>query len=506
MTFPQLGPIENLDPALAWQELPNDQPWDLQSAAHLYRRAGFGMPGKAVGEDKTSWEQLQVSIKQGRAKAIDTLLSGAAGQERFDRLMDTLGDRISKKRGPTYAPGPQTQSLQGWWLYRMLHTPHPLQERMTLFWHDHFATSVAKVNRLELMYRQNSLLREHALGDFRKMLHEMGRDPAMLIWLDGNNNIAGRPNENYARELMELFSLGVGNYTEQDIREAARAFTGWSMVGGEFVFDKTLHDAKPKTFLGKSGKFGGDEIVDILLKQPVAAKFLAKKFYQEFVSDLEPPAALLEPLAEQIKANDFHMTPVLGFLLRSRIFFSEHAYRRRVKSPTEYVVGMVKALDANQIATETLATSMENLGQMLFEPPNVKGWDGGQDWLNTATLLERHNFAWKIVGGETYPYASQVAPIELVESQAGKDPVKQVDFLLNLFLQGDVAPQVRQKLVAFHKEGKPFDEQKAQAREPDLVVAEKKAPEAYESEQPANIHPIRKLAHTILVLPEYQLA
>src|SRR5207248_3373592 len=216
---------------------------------------------------------------------------------------------------------------------------HPLREKMTLFWHNHFATSLAKVQDPTLMFRQNCLLREHALGRFGPFLQAISRDGAMLVWLDSNSNVKGKPNENYAREVMELFSLGVGNYTEKDIREAARAFTGWHTDGVGFRFNPALHDDGPKTVLGKTGDWDGTDVVRIILEQPACARFLVGKLYAFLVSETAPPAALLEPLCESFRKSDYDVAGLVRTVLASRLFYSEHAFRKRVKGPVEYVLG-----------------------------------------------------------------------------------------------------------------------------------------------------------------------
>lgn len=294
--------LSTLNPAEAWQTA-SPKSWNLKWASHLYRRAAFGAPPRSLDDMTPAWERLQLAIKQGPEKSIDAILAGGPGQKDFDDLTDSIGNSIARSSNASNQfSAAQSEKLQGWWLYRMLNTPHPLKERCTLFWHNHFATSVSKIAKHELMFQQNQLLRKHALGRFGSLLHAIGRDPAMLIWLDSNSNIKGRPNENYGRELLELFSLGEGNYTETDIKEAARAFTGWSTSGGKFVFNAHLHDSTSKTVFGQSGTFDGDEVVDIVLKQPAAARFLVGKLFREFISEAErPPAKLIEPLAEQLR-------------------------------------------------------------------------------------------------------------------------------------------------------------------------------------------------------------
>src|SRR5262245_48432748 len=279
--------LERLDPAREWepwQPGPKD-PWNLKWAGHLYRRAVFG----------GSWTELRAAVKAGPDAATDKLFAGGPGQAEFDQLMDALAPGLTTPRQPQpQQDDPFGVDLEGWWLHRMILTPHPLKERMTLFWHNHFATSIAKVRLPALMRDQNLLLRQHALGKFGPLVQAVSKDPAMLVWLDSNSNVKGKPNENYARELMELFCLGVGNYTEKDVREAARAFTGWhTNVTPEsgfpqgtkpaFVFQRSLHDDGEKTVLGQAGKWDGGDVVRIVLEQPACARWVVRKLYRQFV-------------------------------------------------------------------------------------------------------------------------------------------------------------------------------------------------------------------------------
>ncbi len=471
-------------PAEAWR--PADVQWNSKWAAHLYRRAAFGFPPRSfptgdqphgsVDGKFTPWRALQQAVGRDRDECVDELLSGGEGQGPFNQLLDSTGEQIARIKVSAFQT-PQTEKLQGWWLARMLYTPHPLLERVTLFWHDHFATSLAKVTNWEMMFRQHQLLRRHALGKFPSMLAGISRDPAMLFYLDSNSNIKGRPNENFAREIMELFSLGVGNYTEKDIREAARAFTGWGTADGEFLFNAALHDGGEKTVLGKTGPLDGDDIVGIILKQPAVARFLVAKLYREFVSEVEPPPPeLLEPLAESFRQSGYDIKACLRTIFRSRIFNSDYAYRSRIKSPVEYAVGLTTALEA-QISPEQLAKAMEGLGQALFAPPNVAGWDGGEAWLNSATLLARHNLAAKLLGGKDNSFR-KIDPAKLAEQYAGKEPAKQAEFFMALFLENNLADEARRRLLEFAAADKPKDQNRR----------------------------MREVAHTIVLLPEYQLA
>jgi hypothetical protein len=509
MASTMLPALSNLDPAEAWRPWQPDSqnPWNLKWAAHLHRRAAFGAPAYQAGA--TAWEALQQSVTQGFEASLQRLFDGCAGQTEFDGMMDGIGPKIG--RGPRFdfQPDVGLGEVQGWWVYRMAFSPHPLREKLTLFWHNHFATSVAKVKRSTLMLKQNQLLRRHALGKFRPFLLEMSKDPAMLIWLDGNANVKSHPNENYARELLELFSLGVGNYTEPDIREAARAFTGWHIAGTEYLFNPAQHDDGDKTILGQKGKWNGEDVIRIALEQPAAARFLVRKLYRYFISENEsPPDALVEPLAEQLRKSDYDMGPLVRTMLRSRLFFSQHAYRQRIKSPAEYVLGLVRLLDV-RIGPGNLAKSMSDLGQKLFAPPNVKGWDGGKAWLNSGTMLARHNLAWDLVSGggalltRYYQPAPGVVleqpadphappkPVGFFDELAGKDAAVQLDTLLDFTLQGDVQATAREKLVAFLRDKTP----------------EKPAEQAPTKE--GQVRPdqrLREVLHTILLLPEFQLA
>jgi Protein of unknown function (DUF1800) len=501
-----LPPIEKVDPAVAWQpwEATATDAWSLKWAGHLYRRAALGV----------SLTDLRTAVTQGVEATVTRLFDGEPGGEARYKLLISLGERVAKKESP--------DDLRGWWGYCLLYTPQPLREKMTLFWHNHFATSIAKVGRSNVMFAQNRLLRQNALGKFRPFLLDVSKDAAMIAWLDNNSNVKGKANENYAREVMELFSLGVGNYTETDVREAARAFTGWHTdVNGEtFQFNAAEHDDGDKVVLGKKGKWNGDDIVRILLDHPQTARFLVRKLYRYFISEAhDPPAALLEPLAEQFRKSDYDIAALMKTILRSKHFFSAYAYRQRLKSPVEFVLDAVRSVthkteeqESVKLPPAVLTGHMAAMGQELFAPPNVKGWPHGKSWLNTSTVLVRNNFAQRVAFGRIadgggngnmrfgpvptppaeegtslppmvgdVPEPDAVYDIaDLVRREKLTDPAKVVDFLLDMFLQGDAPPPVRAKLLAFVAEGKPKD--KALNRR------------------------VREAAHTIMCMPEYQLA
>ena len=372
--------LSKIDPAAAWQPWePAANEWSTKWSAHLFRRAGFG----------ASVDELERAVKEGYAASLDRFLQGSPETARREAMLADLGEELARDAEDDHT------KIRGWLLYAMLHSGHPLREKLTLFWHNHFATSINKVQSPTLMFRQNQTLRKHALGKFRPFLLDMSRDVAMLIYLDSNENVKAHPNENYAREVMELFSLGVGNYTEKDVREAARAFTGWHTDDEQrkFVFNTAEHDDGVKTVLEKTGKWNGDDVLKIILERPAAARFLVSKLYRDFVSETDPPKEMLEPLADRFRKSDYDIADLMKTIISSRLFFSDHAWMKRIKSPVEFALGSVKAAWAGPVAPSAMVSDLDAMGQTVFAPPNVKGWPGGKVWLNNATLLARNNFA-----------------------------------------------------------------------------------------------------------------
>jgi hypothetical protein len=510
-----LPPLDKLDPAREWQAWQPDavQPWDRKWAAHLYRRAAFG----------ASLDELRTAEKRGLQGTLDLLLQG--GPECDDLLPALL------TAGQYTAAADKPAQLRGWWLYCMLHSGHPLREKLTLFWHNHFATSIAKVNSTREMFNQNKLLRANALGKFGSFLLDISKDAAMLHWLDSNSNIKGKANENYAREIMELFSLGVGHYSEQDIREAARAFTGWhtDSDGFGYEFNAGLHDDGVKTVLGQTGNWNGDDVVRILLQQPAAATFLVRKLYRFYVSEThEPSDSFLEPLAESFRESDYDIAALVRRILSSRHFFSEYAFRQRIKSPVEFVLGAGRAVYRQYDATnkhyrpmpqQVLVRHIDAMGQLLFAPPNVKGWRGAKAWLNTATMLARDNFAQGLAMGtlwgnsqfrdnedlveveiqpdpvtpakpaapskptdqpEEPPPPSAFDPARVIHEENASSPQDIVRVLLEVYLPGGVSSAGEAKLVAFVTAGNP--------------------------KGPALDRRVRETVHALLTMPQYQLA
>ncbi len=460
-----------VDPGWAWQPYRPTaaQPWNLARVGHLYRRAAFG----------ATFAELEAGVKAGPEAVLDQLFKGGPGLADFDAEMGPLAQSIARANNG--------QQLRAWWLARMLYTPHPLQEKLTLFWHNHFATSNAKVQNARFMLGQYELMRKHALGNFATLLQEMSRDPAMMVWLDTRDSKKGNPNENYARELMELFSLGIGHYTEKDVREAARAFTGWEIQGTEAVFNKKEHDDGDKTVLGKTGAFQGEDIVRICLEQKAAAPFIAGKLYRFFVSETVPATPeLLAPLAEQFRAGGYDFGALARTMLSSNLFYSPAVYRTRVKSPVEFALGIVRGLEG-RVGTSALGLALEGLGQNVFFPPSVKGWDGGPAWLNGQTLLFRQNLALALTSTEDVRFGRRTDPAELAR-RCKKNEGEVVDFFLKLFLQGDVAPEARARLEEYHE----------RSRRQSFPV--------YWTKADAEDHRVRALCHLVLTLPEFQLA
>ncbi len=293
----------------------------------------------------------------------------------------------------------QAIELKGWWYREMITSPTPLTEVMTLFWHNHFTSQLRKVKAPYLMYRQNVLLRRHALGNFGEMLRAVARDPAMLVYLDGARNRDTAPNENFARELLELFTLGEGHYGETDIKEAARAFTGWSLErrSGEFRFRRAWHDAGEKSLLGHRGRFGGEEVLDILLAHPRTAEHVTEKLWRAFVSEQPEPQEVAR-LAQLFRDFDYEIRPLLFALLTSDAFWRAENRGRLIKSPTDLIVGTVRQFEIPIQRPVVLVRLGRRLGQDLFDPPNVKGWPGGEAWITADSLIGRQTMLQFVTG------------------------------------------------------------------------------------------------------------
>ena len=444
-------------------------PWNRRLAAHLLRRAGFGgspadvdrfasmSPNAAVDSlirfPDTSQLAARPPLEDPPVPPRGLYRGFAAANAQGNPPPMAADDATANARKAFQMERNRNRrqnliAMQQWWLGRMIASPAPLQEKMTLFWHGHFTSSPEKGTAAQELLMQNQLFRQYALGNVRDLTMHVSQDPAMLRYLDNNVNVQAHPNENYARELMELFTLGIGNYTEQDIRESARAFTGWSFRRnpdgtGTFVDNARQHDTGTKTFLGQSGNFNGTDIVNIIFRQPAAPRWFAKKLLSFFVY-MDPEPQLIDQVAALIRKNDFEMLPVMSALLRSNVFFSDRAYRALVKSPVEFVVGTHQLFGFPQVAPIELAT-LRAMGQVLFYPPNVKGWDGGAAWLSSATILTRENFANGVAQNPNMMQgANWIGP-----AMRSMDPHGVAKTLTDTMLQGDVSPASVAQLVAY---------------------------------------------------------
>ena len=395
--------------------------WSYDRAAHLIERAGFGATPEEI-ERLAALTPQQAVAQLVNYDAIDHTLKPFDESGIWDPGMDPFPPsraeavRLARERGEglgekvlpegtqrrlqpvvdkffysLYANQIETQRLGLWWANRMLATPRPLEEKLTLFWHGHFATGQNKVRDYRMMLQQNLMLRANASGRLQDLLIGILKDPAMLVYLDNGENIKSHPNENFGRELLELFSMGVGNYSEHDVREAARAFTGWTNDVLVYKFDSAQHDFGEKTFLGRKGTFNGDDIIRIILEQPVTGEFVAGKLYRYFVREEIAPAVKTQ-LGRALRQSGYQIKPLMTRILLSKDFYSPASYATQIKSPAHLVVSTYRKMGLREIPTvPDFGRMTGGLGQTLFEPPNVAGWAGGRTWITPATLLQRGN-------------------------------------------------------------------------------------------------------------------
>ncbi len=386
--------------------------WNYALAAHLLNRAGFGGTPVEIGRLADLGHEPAVSHLLDYEKIPDPTPNpewarpnpGEIRKVRDAARNGTPEEKKMAQRELQRLFQRRMLELRGWWLQRMATGPRPLQERMVLFWHGHFATSVDKVRNPYYMWRQNELFRRLATGNWLQLLTEAGKDPAMLVWLDQAQSRKEHPNENFAREVMELFTLGLGNYTEKDVTEGARALTGWSLDPNDqkFIYRPRFHDDGIKTFLGHTGNFDGDDVMQIIVSQPQAARFITAKLWNYFAGQM-PSEDWNTQLAASLRANGNNFKPFLREMFRSEAFYSPDIVRNEVKSPVQWLVGSVRMLE-NELPPPILCWGMlRQLGQDLFAPPNVKGWDGGVTWITTNTLLARYNDARALVEGTVPP-------------------------------------------------------------------------------------------------------
>ncbi len=390
---------------------------DREKTAHLLRRFGLG----------ASVEEIDYYSAGGYSRAVERLLAESAEEAPLPEP--------SRFVGPNGRLNPADATA--WWTMRLLATRRVLREKLTVFWHNHFATSVVKVGAPPLMVGQIETLRRLALGPFEELLLAVSRDPAMMLWLDSAQNVRGKPNENFARELMELFTIGIGHYSEEDVREAARAFTGWSLrrsqggplgVSAEFVFRRALHDGGEKTLLGQTGSFGGEDVIRLLCARPETSRRLARKFLQWFVRP-DPDEKTVERFAKIYRDSGLNTLALVRSIVLSPEFLSAGAERVIVKSPVDFVVATLRQLGVGELLLESLpaegplprrpllpalaaAQAMRNMGMALMAPPDVSGWEGGTAWISSATMAERIRWASALFGSAGSGRASVGFPAE----------------------------------------------------------------------------------------------
>ncbi|MGI8424782.1 MAG: DUF1800 domain-containing protein [Chloroflexota bacterium] len=464
---------------------------ERDKVAHLLRRAGFGY----------SQAQLDTFVPLGVNGAVDRLMN-------YDAISDVaLENRLIDLKLNLY----NANDLQRWWLLRMIYTERPLLEKMTLFWHGLLVSGTGKVGITQPkkdappdaplprhhILEQNRFLRANAVSDFGSILKGISRDPAMVLYLDNNTNRKGKPNENYARELMELFTLGqfgpdgTANYSEQDVREAARAFTGWGLnQQQEFAFNPGQHDTGAKTLFGKTGNFNGDDVIGLILQHPSCAYYLSKRLWEFFAYD-NPSPETLQPVIDAFNLTGGTVREMLRVIFTHPAFYSELAFRAKAKSPVEYLAGASRSLELNTNALN-YQSSTQRMGQRLFDPPNVAGWPGGAQWFNTTTWLERVNQLNRIVTGRN---ANDVntKPVDffgMLQRNKLDSPEKIVDHFLRLLIDAQVRPAQRDTLVAYLKDGNLWPKPGVAMKAADPVVDRK----------------VRGMVYLIMAMPEFNLA
>ena len=425
-----------------------------RAAAHLLRRAGFG----------GTRGQIEEFAALSRADAVDRLINYAAiDNSALDGLLAKANlDLVSKPA-----------DIVRWWLLRMAYTARPLEERMTLIWHGLLTSQVSKIGgqRAKLMVRQNELYRSMALAKYDDLIRAVSQDPAMMIYLDTAESTKEHPNENYARELMELFTMGVGNYTETDVRESARAFTGWRFTPPpkppvdpktltkqerddqerklmaewepQFVLARGQHDGGEKSFLGRTGAFDGEEIVGIIMEQPATGRFICTRLFTE-LANYNPDATAIDRLVAVWDSSGHDIKAIVRAILVSDEFWSERSYRAFVRSPIEFVIGAVRGLELTELRPGSVNDgAFRAMGQVPFEPPNVAGWPGGATWLSSSSFFARVNFLDQLLFGPQ----GRPAPLPALSTATTADQV--VDAALAALVDGSIPDASRAELVAF---------------------------------------------------------
>jgi hypothetical protein len=450
--------------------LPKNQ-WNFYAAAHLLVRAGFGgKPGEI--------ENLR---GKGQELAIDSLVDAPSDptpppawtnphdEDELRKLVQTAPSEPEKQAARKVLNEKFTAEMKDltlWWVTRMVKAPSPFLEKMTFFWHSHFATSGEKVRSAFKMWLQNQTLRAYALSSFGSLVKAVSRDPAMLIWLDTAQSKREMPNENFSREVMELFTLGEGHYTESDVREGAKAFTGYRVdrLSQSFKFVTQQSDSGSKSFLGKTGTWNGDQIIDLILTSPYCAPFIAAKIWRFFAND-DPSPELVEALGSELRNVHYEIRPFMKQLFASAEFYSTACTNSQIKSPIQFVVQALRTLPIPIPDSDLLQFALRQMGEIPFFPPNVKGWDGGKSWINTATLAFRYKFAKQLVegnssaelgmpkthdpGADGAPLSPQVEVDQIVSDDDRKAPARLVDALALRTFQGTPEPKLTESFKRF---------------------------------------------------------
>ncbi len=397
--------------------------WNEERAAHLLRRAAFGGTPAEIAQ----------AVNDGCDAAVAKLIGKREG-------WFSVADRDAR------APD-SFAALQRWWVARMLRTSRPLEERMTFFWHDHFATSIVAVRHPALMLQQNELFRRYAAGNLRSLTVAVARDPAMLLWLDNYLSRKEQPNENFGRELLELLLLGIGNYDEGDVLAAVRAFTGWTLTGDEasasFVFDGAMHDSDAKSFLAQRGDWNGDDVVRIACRQPAHARFMATKLFAFFAYD-EPEPEVVERLAKVYLDHHTEIRPLLEAILTSPEMYSPRAIWTAVKSPIDATLIACRQLLAD-VDPDRVVESLDAQGLVLFNPPDIAGWKSGMRWINTWSLLSRMRFAAFV--------AARCDPDELTAGTEARTPAALIDVYLRRLGPLPAAAELHRRLTDYLASG-----------------------------------------------------
>lgn len=448
-------------------------------ARHLLSRAGYGTtPNQLVqwhdlGLDKAVERLVRyegVSLGELEPADLDPdIIRPLSAEERREFLKARAAkdqkaqDKFRRMRVAANAEDRRMHAaLQRWWVERMAQTPRPTEERLTMLWHGHFATRHRDVRDAFLMQQQNAFFREHANGSFRKLASGIVQDPAMIKFLNNDQNKKKRPNENLSRELMELFTLGEGHYTEDDIKAGARALTGYHFRDNDFVLNQRQHDQGDKTILGQTDSFNGDSFVELLLAHEACTRFIALKLYRHFVADVSDDWDLLDDgtrqvidgLAKLLREEKYEIKPVLARLFKSRHFYDAAIIGKQIKSPVQVVVGTIHQTGAPLRDDRAIATALRGMGQQLFEPPSVAGWDGGRSWINTSTLFMRQNTCTYLLTGTTPGKAFKKSavgydPMPLLEGFEGRSAKAVVDPLCDTMLGHHVGADRREPLVRF---------------------------------------------------------